>query len=58
MGSGGYVGAFVAIFLEVHFGVAGMMLFLAAAGLFGLALCHDVLFLWPLQEVRTLLEID
>jgi len=54
VGSGGYLGAFVAIFLEVHFGVAGMMLFLAAAGLFGLALCHDVLFLWPFQEIRTL----
>jgi len=55
VGSGGYVGAFVAIFLEVHFGPYGMKLLLAAAGLFGLALCHDVLFLWPFQEVRALL---
>jgi S-DNA-T family DNA segregation ATPase FtsK/SpoIIIE len=55
VGSGGYLGAFVAIFLEVHFGLAGMMLVLAAAALFGLALCHDVLFLWPFQEVRILL---
>jgi S-DNA-T family DNA segregation ATPase FtsK/SpoIIIE len=43
-----------AIFLEVHFGLAGMMLFLAAAGLFGIALCHDVLFLWPIEEVSRL----
>jgi S-DNA-T family DNA segregation ATPase FtsK/SpoIIIE len=55
VGSGGYIGAFVAIFLEVHFGLAGMMLFLAAAGLFGAALCHDVLFLWPVEDLRTLL---
>ena len=45
VGSGGYVGALVAIFLEVHFGPVGMRLILAAAGLFGLALCHDVVFL-------------
>ena len=47
-------GALVAIFLEVHFGPVGMRLILAAAGLFGLALCHDVVFLWPIQEVRAL----
>ena len=52
IGSGGYVGALVAIFLEVHFGPVGMRLILAAAGLFGLALCHDVVFLWPIQEIR------
>jgi S-DNA-T family DNA segregation ATPase FtsK/SpoIIIE len=55
VGSGGYVGALLAIFLEVHFGLAGMMLFLAAAGLFGMALCHDVLLVWPVQEIRRLL---
>ena len=52
VGTGGYVGAFVAIFLEIHFGLAGLILIQAAAGLFGLALCHDVVFLWPIQEVR------
>ena len=29
-----------------------MILILAAIGLFGLALCHEVLFLWPFQELR------
>jgi len=53
VGSGGYVGALVAIFLEVHFGLAGMILILAAAGFFGLALCHDVVFLGPIQEIRS-----
>jgi S-DNA-T family DNA segregation ATPase FtsK/SpoIIIE len=52
VGSGGYIGAFVAIFLEVHFGLAGLILIQLAVGLFGLALCHDVLFLWPIQEAR------
>ena len=52
VGSGGYVGALAAIFLEVHFGPVGMRLILGAAGMFGLALCHDVVFLWPIQEVR------
>ncbi len=56
VGTGGYIGAFLAIFLKVHFGPSGMMLFLAAAGLFGLALCHDVLFLWPIQEIRSVLS--
>jgi S-DNA-T family DNA segregation ATPase FtsK/SpoIIIE len=52
VGSGGYAGAVVAIFLEVHFGLAGLFLILAAAGLFGVALCHDVLVLWPVEEIR------
>jgi DNA segregation ATPase FtsK/SpoIIIE, S-DNA-T family len=52
IGSGGYVGALLAIVLEVHFGPVGMRLILAAAGLFGLALCHDVVFLWPIEEIR------
>ncbi len=43
VGSGGYFGALAAIFLEAHFGLAGMMLILGTSGLFGLALCHDVL---------------
>jgi DNA segregation ATPase FtsK/SpoIIIE, S-DNA-T family len=52
VGSGGYIGALAAVFLELHFGPLGMGLILAASGLFGLALCHDVVFLWPYQEVR------
>jgi S-DNA-T family DNA segregation ATPase FtsK/SpoIIIE len=56
VGSGGYLGAFVATFLEIHFGPYGMKLFLAAAGMFGLALCHEVLFVWPYQEVRGLMR--
>jgi S-DNA-T family DNA segregation ATPase FtsK/SpoIIIE len=57
VGSGGHVGALVAIFLEAHFGLAGMILILAAAGFFGLALCHDVVFLWSIQEVRGWLRL-
>jgi DNA segregation ATPase FtsK/SpoIIIE, S-DNA-T family len=53
VGSGGYIGALTAIFLEVHFGPLGMRLILAASGLFALALCHDVVFLWPVQEARS-----
>jgi DNA segregation ATPase FtsK/SpoIIIE, S-DNA-T family len=56
VGSGGYAGALAAIFLEVHFGPVGMKLILGAAGLFGLALCHDVVFLWPVQEIRSWLR--
>jgi S-DNA-T family DNA segregation ATPase FtsK/SpoIIIE len=52
VGSGGYVGALASLFLERHFGRAGLVLILASAGLFGLALCHDVLIAWPLQEAR------
>jgi S-DNA-T family DNA segregation ATPase FtsK/SpoIIIE len=52
VGSGGYLGALIALFLELHFGLAGMMLILVTAGLFGVALCHDVIFLWPIQEAR------
>jgi DNA segregation ATPase FtsK/SpoIIIE, S-DNA-T family len=52
VGSGGYIGALVALFLELHFGGAGLFLILASVGLFGLALCHDVLIAWPVQEAR------
>jgi DNA segregation ATPase FtsK/SpoIIIE, S-DNA-T family len=52
VGTGGYIGATVAIFLEAYFHLTGMILILAAIGLFGLALCHDVLFVWPFQELR------
>jgi S-DNA-T family DNA segregation ATPase FtsK/SpoIIIE len=52
VGSGGYIGAALAIFLISFFHLTGMILILAAIGLFGLALCHEVLFVWPLQELR------
>ncbi|MGP0065806.1 MAG: DNA translocase FtsK [Isosphaeraceae bacterium] len=52
VGSGGYLGALVAVFLELQFGGAGLFLILASTGLFGLALCHDVLIAWPVQEAR------
>ncbi len=52
VGTGGYIGATVAIFLEAYFHLTGMILILAAIGVFGLALCHEVLFVWPFQELR------
>jgi DNA segregation ATPase FtsK/SpoIIIE, S-DNA-T family len=52
VGTGGYIGATVAIFLEAYFHLTGMILILAAIGLLGLALCHEVLFVWPFQELR------
>jgi DNA segregation ATPase FtsK/SpoIIIE, S-DNA-T family len=52
VGSGGYIGAAIAIFLETFFHLTGMILILAAIGLFGVALCHEVLFVWPFQELR------
>ena len=56
VGSGGYLGAFIAIVLELHFGPVGLILILAATGLFGLALCHEVLIVWPFQETRALVR--
>ncbi len=52
VGTGGYIGATVAIFLEAYFHLTGMILILAAIGLFGVALCHEVLFVWPFEELR------
>jgi S-DNA-T family DNA segregation ATPase FtsK/SpoIIIE len=51
VGGGGYIGAFEVAFLESQFGPAGMLLILSACGLLGLLLCHDVLLLWPAQEL-------
>ncbi|MGE5756881.1 MAG: DNA translocase FtsK [Planctomycetaceae bacterium] len=51
VGSGGYVGALAATFLEGQFGLAGLLLVLSAAGAVGLALCSDALLLWPAQEI-------
>ena len=53
VGSGGYAGAMVATFLFSHFGPYGMLLIMVSAGVFGLVLCHDVLFTWPVREVST-----
>ena len=56
VGSGGYVGAALLAFLEGQFGQAGMLLILGALGFVGLALCHDLLILWPIQEVTALIR--
>ena len=53
VGSGGYTGALVATFLFNHFGPYGMLLIMVSAGAFGLVLCLDVLFTWPVREVST-----
>ena len=47
VGSGGYLGALVAVFLELYFGIAGLVIILAASGLFGLLLCQEVLIACP-----------
>ena len=52
VGSGGYLGAFVAVFLELYFGIAGLIIILAASGLFGLLLCHEVLIACPIREAH------
>ena len=57
VGSGGYLGALAVAFLEGQFGPAGMLLILVAGGLVGLALCNDVLVLWPVQEVLHALRL-
>jgi S-DNA-T family DNA segregation ATPase FtsK/SpoIIIE len=56
VGSGGYVGAASASFLEGQFGLAGMLLILGAIGFIGLALCHDLLLVWPFQEIAALIR--
>jgi S-DNA-T family DNA segregation ATPase FtsK/SpoIIIE len=58
VGAGGYTGALAALFLEGQFGPAGMYLILAAGGVVGLALCHDALLVWPIQEIRRVLRGD
>ncbi len=56
VGSGGYVGAAASAFLEGQFGLAGMLLILSMVGFVGLALCHDLLIVWPFQEVAALIR--
>lgn len=52
VGGGGYLGALVVEFLGGVCGPVGMVLILSAVGLIGMALCHDVLFVWPAQELK------
>jgi S-DNA-T family DNA segregation ATPase FtsK/SpoIIIE len=54
VGSGGHVGALAVAFLGGQFGPVGLLLILAATALVGLALCHEVLFVWPAQEILRL----
>jgi S-DNA-T family DNA segregation ATPase FtsK/SpoIIIE len=56
VGSGGYIGAGTAAFLEGQFGQAGMILILLALGLVGLVLCQDILIAWPIQEALGLIR--
>ncbi|HEX8202959.1 MAG TPA: DNA translocase FtsK 4TM domain-containing protein, partial [Isosphaeraceae bacterium] len=51
VGGGGYLGALAVALLRGQFGSIGMALILAAGGVLGAALCHDVLVLWPIQEL-------
>ena len=51
VGSGGYAGALVVTFLFGHFGPYGMLLILLSAGVFGLLLCHELLFTWPVRDL-------
>jgi S-DNA-T family DNA segregation ATPase FtsK/SpoIIIE len=51
VGAGGYLGALEVAFLGGQFGPVGMLLILMAVGFVGLALCHDVLIMSPLQEI-------
>ena len=56
IGTGGYLGAFANAFLYGQFGLVGMLIVLMAITVVGLALCHDVLILWPMREVVTFLR--
>ena len=51
VGDGGYLGALAVAGLGGQFGPVGMVLILSAAGLGGLALCHELLITWAVQEL-------
>jgi len=51
VGSGGYVGGFTSAFLGAQFGPVGRLLILGAAGLCGIALCHETIVGWPVREL-------
>ncbi|WP_165075759.1 FtsK/SpoIIIE family DNA translocase [Paludisphaera rhizosphaerae] len=55
VGPGGYAGALAATMLETHFGLAGMLLILAAGALIGAALCQEALVTLPAQELSAIL---
>jgi DNA segregation ATPase FtsK/SpoIIIE, S-DNA-T family len=57
VGSGGFIGAASVAFLEGQFGLAGMLLILTTAGFIGLGLCHDLLLVWPIQEISALIGL-
>ena len=44
-------GRLSATFLFSHFGPYGMLLLMLSAGVFGLVLCHEVIFTWPIREI-------
>ena len=55
-GPGGYVGAIAKAVLLGQFGPLGSLLILVSAGLVGLAMCYDVLLVWPAQEIGLVLR--
>jgi S-DNA-T family DNA segregation ATPase FtsK/SpoIIIE len=55
VGTGGYSGALAVAFFHGQFGMAGMLLILAAIGLVGLSLCIDALLIWPLIDLVSLI---
>ncbi len=55
VGPGGYAGALTACALEGYFGLAGMLLILAAAAVLGAALCQEALVALPLRELSAML---
>src|SRR5262249_27821616 len=55
VGSGGYLGALEVAFFEGQFGLLGMLLILAAAGVVGLSLCYETMVALPVREVASLL---
>src|SRR5436190_1170957 len=56
VGSGGYLGALEVAFFEGQFGLVGMLLILAAAGVVGLSLCYEPLVVWPVRELAVVLR--
>ena len=56
VGPGGYVGAIAKTVLLGQFGPLGSLLILSATGLVGLAMCYDILLVWPFQEIGSVLR--
>jgi S-DNA-T family DNA segregation ATPase FtsK/SpoIIIE len=57
VGTGGYAGAILAMFLFSQFGPYGMLLILLAAAAFGLVLAHEVLLAWPVRDLTAWLRL-